>query len=601
MKILIYDVETDNLLLDATRMWCLVTKDLHTGEVKRYTEDRLSEAFKELCSADRLIGHNCRGFDDPVSARLIGNNHLDLMPPSIDTMLISRLVYPDRKNNPVGGHSLEAWGKFLNCHKGDYTDFSQYTPEMLEYCEQDVNVTEKIYRYLLPYAKKMPEAVKLEHQVASIITKQIQNGFTLHEENHAKLTKMLEEDRAVLLDKLIDIPPFVDYKTMKKRWWVGVDGTEYATKGEAPKEDQKNGDWGDCIVKTVETAFNHQSGDHIARLFKDKYEWKPTELSETGKPKTSRDVLKKLDYPEAKVLMKLSVIDKVLSTYANAWHEHNRNGRIHGQIITNGAVTGRMTHHSPNLNVPKVKSKDGETVWGFDGKYGADCRACFRARDGWKLVGCDASGLELRMLAHYMAKWDNGAYGKIILEGDIHTENQHAAGLSSRDQAKTFIYGFLYGAGDAKIGQIVGGSRRHGKELKEKFFRNIPALKKVVDAVKRQVDIKGELIGLDGRILPIRSDHAALNTLLQSAGAVVMKKALVIFYEDATAAYGPHGERWALCANVHDEYQTECEPEIAEGIARLAEQAITKAGEHFNLAIRLDGEAKIGYTWYETH
>lgn len=602
MRAIIYDVETDNLLLDATRMWCLVGQDLHSGEVTAFTPENIHEAYAFLCQADRLIGHNCIGFDDPVSCRLLNHHSSDGFPVSIDTMLLSRLVYPDRKNNPIGGHSLEAWGKYLKCHKGDYTDFSQYTSEMLEYCKQDVKVTEKIYRYLLPKAKEMPEAVKLEHRVASIITKQIQNGFTLHKENHDKLTQQLMQDRAALMDKLVDIPPFVDYKTMKKRWWVDMAGNKYATKKEAPKSVQKELVQGEPIVKKIETSFNHQSGDHIARYFKEQYDWEPTEFSETGKPKTSRDVLKKLKYPEAKTLTKLSAIDKVLGTYANAWYEHERDGKIHGQIITNGAVTGRMTHHSPNLNVPKVKKDDDNNIiWGFDGKYGADCRSCFRARDGWKLVGCDASGLEARMLAHYMARWDNGEFGREILKSDIHTVNQRLAGLGSRDQAKTLYYAFMYGGGNTRLGDIVNGGAKEGQMLKDKFFAAAPAIRNLIEWVKREVKTRERLIGLDGRILPIRSDHSALNTLLQSAGAVVMKQALVFFYDSMVEAYGPHGERWGLCANVHDEFQTECEPEIAEEVGKLAMNSITRAGEHFNLAIRLDGEYKVGENWCDTH
>ena len=603
MKILVYDLECDNLLLDATTIWCAVTKDLHTGEVTRFTPENLHELSQHLQTADRLVGHNARMYDNPVARRLLGIHPL---PPTIDTLLISRLVYPDSKNNPIGGHSLEAWGKFLRCHKGDHKDFSRFSQEMLDYCEQDVHVTEKVYKYLLPYAQKMPEAVKLEHQVAAIICEQIQNGFTLHRENHEKLTRQLTLDRAELLEKLVDIPPFVDHKEMKKRWWVDMGGNKYATKKEAPKEVQKELTQGEPIIKRVETPFNHQSGDHIARLFKEKYQWEPKDFTDTGKPKTDRKTLKGLKFPEAKTLTQLSVIDKVLGTYAMAWEDHARNGKIHGDVITNGAVTGRMTHQNPNLNCPKVvtrKTEDGKTeiVWGAAGKYGADCRSCFRARDGWQLVGCDASGLELRMLAHYMSRWDHGAYGKIILEGDIHSENQKAAGLPTRDNAKTFIYGWLYGAGDNRIGQIIGKGRSEGKRLKEQFLRNIPAIGDVISWVKREVSTKGEIVGLDGRILPIRKEHAALNTLLQSAGAVVMKKALCFFYEDMTEVFGPHGNRWALCANVHDEFQTECIPTIAPEVKKIAERSIRKAGEHFNLAIRLDGEAKSGTTWYDTH
>jgi DNA polymerase I len=602
MKLLVFDIEADNLLLDASRIWCVVTKDLGTGEITKFTEENLHEVIPHLQTADRLIAHNGVCYDVPVLRRLLGGE----LPPCIDTLLISRLLYPDSKDHPIGGNSLSAWGEFLKCPKGDYKDFSKFTPEMLDYCVQDVEVTAKIYRYLLPKAKEVAEAVKLEHRVGAIITEQIQNGFCLHEENHSNLLRTLRVDRAGLLDDLGNIPPFVDEKAMKKCWWVDPFGNKYATKKEAPLDMVKHLTQGDPIVKIVETPFNHQSGAHIARLFVDRDGWVPAKHTPTGKPDTSRAVLKTLPYPEAVTLTKLSQVDKVLGTYAEAWEKHKRDGRIHGDVITNGAVTGRMTHSNPNLNVPKVVSKKDEngvshTVWGADGKYGADCRSCFRARDGWVLVGCDASGLELRMLAHYMARWDNGAYGKIILEGDIHAENQKAAGLPSRDNAKTFIYGWLYGAGDEKIGQIVGKGRQEGRRLKGQFLKSIPAVGDLISWVKQQVASQGTLMGLDGRILPIRSDHAALNTLLQSAGAIVMKQALVLFYDSMTERYGLHGQRWALCANVHDEFQTECEPEIAKDTGKIAVDSIRRAGEYFKLAIRLDGEAKIGRTWESTH
>lgn len=264
-------------------------------------------------------------------------------------------------------------------------------------------------------------------------------------------------------------------------------------------------------------------------------------------------------------------------------------GRVHGKVITNGAVTGRMTHSSPNMaQIPNAGSI-----------YGPECRECWSVEEGNVLVGCDASGLELRMLAHYMK--DDG-YVRTVTEGsskdgtDVHTVNQRAAGLSTRDNAKTFIYAFLYGAGDGKIGSIIGGTAKDGARLKAKFLEQTPALRKLLERVSKQA-AKGWVPGLDGRRIWVRSEHAALNSLLQGAGAIVMKKALVLFY-DKIKKY-----KWPvkLVANVHDEFQFECPPDIAELAGLAAKMSIVEAGEYFKLRCPLDGEYKIGRNWKETH
>jgi len=261
-----------------------------------------------------------------------------------------------------------------------------------------------------------------------------------------------------------------------------------------------------------------------------------------------------------------------------------KNGRIHGRVNTNGAVSGRCTHNRPNMaQVPASRAP-----------YGKECRELFTAPKGKVLVGADASGLELRCLAHYLWRWDNGAYAKKILEGDIHTENQQAAGLETRDQAKTFIYAFLYGAGDGKIGEIVRGTNRDGRRLKDSFFERMPAIKRLVLAVEKSVKNHNLLKGLDGRWLPCRSAHSALNLLLQSAGAVIMKQALICFAEDAQQPYELHG-------NIHDEVQFSCDMEHADELGSLFCSSLDKAGEMLGFRCQLDGEYKIGNNWSETH
>lgn len=252
--------------------------------------------------------------------------------------------------------------------------------------------------------------------------------------------------------------------------------------------------------------------------------------------------------------------------------------------MTNGTVSGRCSHRNPNLaQVPAVRAP-----------YGSQCRELFTAPKGKVLVGCDASGLELRALAGYLYPYDNGAYAKEILTGDIHTANQRAAGLETRDQAKTFIYAFLYGAGDAKIGEIVGGSSKEGKRLKQSFMSKIPAIRRLTQAVADAVSVRGTLKGLDGRPLPCRSAHSALNLLLQSCGAVIMKQALVEFTAVATKPFEMH-------ANVHDEVQFSCLPEWADELGSQFVNSIVKAGKTLKFKCPLDGEYKIGNNWKETH
>ena len=226
--------------------------------------------------------------------------------------------------------------------------------------------------------------------------------------------------------------------------------------------------------------------------------------------------------------------------------------------------------------------------------YGKECRSCFTAPEGSVLVGADASGLELRCLAHYLYPYDKGDYGKTIIQADIHTANQLAAGLPTRDDAKTFIYAFLYGAGDEKIGKIVGGNRVDGKRLKESFLKKTPAIARLVKAVTDKVSSSGSLKGIDGRPLPCRSAHSALNLLLQSAGAVLMKQSLIEFVAMAKLPYKMH-------ANIHDEVQFSCAPKDADILGQCFVDSLAKAGKKLNFRCPIDGEYKVGNNWAETH
>ncbi|WP_266156760.1 DNA polymerase [Dyella silvatica] len=555
-----------------------------------------------LMEADAIGGHNIIGFDIPAIQKV----YPWFKPKGLirDTLIMSRLIFTDlverdfnfAKKTPtfgknlIGSHALEAWGIRLGEWKGDYAKeckangidpWARWNQEMDDYCLQDVVVTWKLWEKLLSKGFG-EESIQLEHDVAPIIERQTRYGFLFDVEKARKLEEILVTRRTELADKLREaFPP-------------------WEAKGAllVPKRDNKAKGYikGVPIQKYKTVVFNPASRDHIANRLTTLYGWKPVQFTDSGKPKVDETTLEGLKYPEAELLTEYLMVEKrigQLSEGKQAWFKSikKRTGRIHGRVTQNGAVTGRMTHSSPNLaQVPSCGTP-----------YGEDCRELFCVPKGKKQVGADASGLELRNLAHFMAKWDGGEYAKVILEGDIHTVNQCAAGLPTRNNAKTFIYAFLYGAGDAKIGSIVGKGRLAGTALKKKFLSGLPALNSLLQAVKVAANKRGYLIGLDGRKLHIRSDHAALNTLLQSAGAVVMKKALVILDRRLQELGYVPGVNYEFIANIHDEFQIECDEDIAEIVGKTAVESIRAAGDHFGFRCPLDGEYKIGNNWKECH
>jgi DNA polymerase I-like protein with 3'-5' exonuclease and polymerase domains len=499
--------------------------------------------------------HNGLAFDKPILEKtwsVTMNQNL-----VYDTLVSSRLLNPSLE----GGHSLDAWGKRLGFPKGEFSDWDGgLTPEMETYCIQDTLVTQKLYDVLtneLKYNKFEQRSIELEHKVQAIIAKQERNGFKLDEK---KATILLSELSSKLAAIEVEMQSIFPAKTIER----------------VSEKTGKN------LKAKVET-FNPGSRKQIGERLKEKG-WKPGKFTETGQPIIDEGTLEGLDIPEAKAINEYLMLQKRVAQIESWLKALGSDGRVHGKVITNGAVTGRMTHMSPNMaQVPNSGSP-----------YGEDCRDLWIVEKGYKLVGIDASGLELRMLAHYM---QDDAYTSEVVSGDIHTANQKAAGLENRNQAKTFIYAFLYGAGDAKIGKVVGAGAKEGQELKSRFLRNTPSLKELREKVSRIAKNSGTLPGLDGRRLQVRSDHAALNTLLQSAGAVVMKQAVVLLDESLSK----FNIDYKFVANVHDEWQIEVEESYADMVGRIGVQSIENAGKVLEMRCPLSGEYKVGNSWKETH
>ena len=549
MKIVL-DIETNS---KHDKIWCVVTRDIETDEVKVWKEASGLQKYLDLC--DLIIMHNGIAFDAPV-LRKTWNVTMKLSRVS-DTLVLSRLLNPSLE----GGHSLQAWGERLGYPKIEFSDFDGgLTDEMITYCIQDTNVTKHLYKRLVAdlNAEKFEErSIELEHKVQAIIAQQERNGFKLDQQQAICLIAELKDKLSNLEDELQSVFPT---KTVER----------YSEKTGKKLKDQ-------VIV------FNPGSRQQIAERLQEKG-WKPTRFTDKGQAIVDETTLNESTIPEAKLIGEYLLLQKRISQIESWIEAVEPDGRVHGRVISNGAVTGRMTHHSPNMaQVPNCSAE-----------YGAECRNLWTVEKGMKLVGIDASGLELRMLAHYM---NDENYTNEVVSGDIHTANQKAAGLETRNQAKTFIYAFLYGAGSTKIGKITGGGAKEGQALIDSFLRNTPKLKKLREKVARIYADKGTLPSLDGRRLRVRSEHSALNTLLQGAGAVVMKQALVILDKELKS----RKIKYKFVANVHDEWQIEVEETRADEVGKIGVDAIAEAGHALNMRCPLTGEYKVGNTWKETH
>lgn len=542
MQYAIIDIET-NMAHDT--IWCVGyrTPDMEKAAVA-VTAAALPSPLKY-----NWVAHNGVSFDFPLLAKL-WNWEVPLSQQT-DTLLMSRMY----DTNIANGHSLKAWGQRLELDDGklEFTDFDGgYTQEMADYCARDVDVLHAVYVQLeKAIATFTPSSIRMEHAVRSLTDAQETNGFKLDASKASSLYAEAAAQRGRIEERLQEVFPAITHKRVSEK---------------TGKE-----------LKDRVEVFNPGSRTQIAaRLATLGVKW--SKFTEKGNIIVDETTLKTLKQPEAALCLDYLTLGKKASM-VEGWLKHVQDdGRVHGRVNTLGAVTARMTHSSPN--VAQVDSDP-------------DMRQCWTVDDGNVLVGVDAAGLELRMLAHYM---DDAEYTSLILDGDIHTYNQEAAGLDTRDQAKTFIYAMLYGAGDAKIGSITGGTGKQGRRMREDFEAAVPAYAKLKAKVERIAE-QGTLPGLDGRRIRVRHAHAALNSLLQSAGAIVMKRALVIGSNRLLNANVPY----RLVAQVHDEMQCEVEKRYSHIVGAAFVGGIKGAGRYYQMRCPLGGEAKVGLTWAETH
>jgi len=599
METLIFDIETNGLELEAiTKFHCLCIKDVNTGKVSQYYGDTLWDGVSRLEKAEKIVGHNIIGYDVPVIKKFF--KKFSPQGEIVDTLLLSRLIFTDVKNtdfefnktqnkrkdnrkdyfepipgNLIGSHKLETWGYRLGLHKGKFEDWDNFSEEMLEYCERDVEVTAKLYQVEL--SKEFSQrSIDIEHEVANIIKKQEETGWEFDVQFAQEFSAKLRGEVAEIDRKL---------KSRFGTWWVN-EGVVTAKRNNGPRGYVEGTDR--SKVKLVQ--FNPASRDHIVNRLIKEYNWEPKETTETGKPKVDESILEKLKYPEAKDLARRFLLGKRLGLIADgdkSWLKNERNGRLHGWVITNGAVTGRATHKLV-ANIPRVGTE-----------YGKECREFFIAAKNKVLVGSDLAGLELRCLGHYLAPYDMGAFSHEAVHGDPHSKNQKTAGLEKRSEAKTLIYLIIYGGGANKAKESLGITFKKAQRLIKIFLESIPGLEDLKTDVIRTSNEVGYLTGLDGRQLHVRSEHSALNTLLQSAGAIISKQWMINVNEELTRR-NLH-DRVKQVGWFHDELAFECDPEVADEVGELVVEGARKCTEQFNFKCPIDADYKVGDNWSEIH
>tara|TARA_R110002073_G_scaffold309611_3_gene479939 strand:+ start:2823 stop:4769 length:1947 start_codon:yes stop_codon:yes gene_type:complete len=637
----IFDTETNGLLHNVSEVHCCVisvTRDPKTKETMEYCLGAQKLYLAALDKLDVLAGHNIIGFDLPLLKQMFDwSPRPDVI--ILDTLWMSRMYHPDLE----GGHSLGSWGARLGNDKTEYYpvldpeqdcynpeaklkldkgwEASHYTEAMGAYCVQDVNVNVDVFWKLVSLLKNFSwKSIKCEMDTATIIQRQMTHGFVFDVKGgellHARLVERVIELEDEVLTTFKPIAKFVReaQPRVKKDGAVSSVGLkkieEWETVIPVPEFTDEFGH--DRVYHSGSFSFidfpefSLGSRQQIAeRLIRAGY--KLTKFTEKGNAIIDDVVLQEAadaGIPEAIPLAEYFLVQKreamVKSWIEKAvWHEDQGVHRIHGYVNSMGANTNRMTHSNPNVAQVPASGKP----------YGKECRSLFGVRKGYKLVGCDASGLELRTLAHYMG---DRTYIQTLLEGDIHWVNCIAVGFvpegtirdktshihdNLRNNVKTFIYAFLYGAGDGKIGAIVGGKAKEGKQLKANFLEKTPALAKLREGVLKAAKDRGWLKGFDGRILRVRSPHSALNTLLQGMGAIVMKYWLIEVAKNADA----EDLDWNPSGNIHDEGQFEVLEKDVERFSEICVAAFPKISQELGSKCLLEGEVKVGDNWSQTH
>lgn len=644
---LVFDTETDGLLPELTKLHCLTIQDPDTGQEWSCADQpeylSIEEGLALLSAADELIGHNIIDFDLPAIRKVYG------WEPKAgtvltDTLVFSRMAYPSlydiddalikagkMEAKYMKRYSLMAWGQRLGVCKEDYSGgWGEWSKEMQGYGEQDTRVTTALLKKLEGKVPNYRAPLDTEQAIDRILKRQEKDGVPFDMLAAGALHGDLAQRRMDLETQLIETFGSWEvktYTTNKRAMHRKIPGTWVVEPRHSEKTGKRLKDYegpelefiaaGQRITHTTEVTFNPGSRDHIAKVLKERFGWEPEQLTKGGKPVVDEEMLGGLAHiPQAALLIDYLTVTKREGALANgngAWMTlaklHSDGAyRIHGRVNHMGTPHSRCSHDRPNLTaVPKVGST-----------YGKECRSLFTAAPGMVLVGADASGCQLRMLAHYLGRWDEGAYRDLLLTGDPHQRTADILGIT-RNDAKTFTYAHLFGAYDPKLGGIIDEyaskkeKGRLGAKARSDYEQGVVGLDHLVagldDKLKSSARyLNGKYVGgsrhingLDGRPVPVKSENTALNYLLSSAEAIVMKWSVIRWHELMQEHGYTSGTDYVQHLFNHDEIQASARPEIAEITGSLFVLSIKQAGLHFNLRCPLDGEYKIGRTWSDTH
>ena len=610
---LIFDIESNGLLDKVTKIHCLEGYDTDTSEFCSFNPATVKAGVGSLPTYDSICGHNIISYDIPAIKKVFPCINLNKVK-VFDTLIASHLAFPDVHKEDargryyiptdlVGKYSLEAFGYRLGIYKGDYGKqedcWETWSEEMQNYCKQDVKVTIALYEEIMRrgISKK---ALDIEQAFQQVINKQEAHGILIDKDAMGQNIGILSPKKIELEAALQEIFP----PRLENLGEVTPKANSYI-----------RGTRKDCTFSKIEIVpFNPNSDAHVRRELL-ALGWIPTRWTDGGKdkdpskklPKVAEEDIEHFSHPSVKVLLEYkkvtNCLTKIFDGDASWFNNIQEDGRVHGRVLPFGTGTRRCSH-SPN--VTQLAKNDYFKGTSLEGKITP--RDMCIPSIGMVQVGIDASSLELCCLANYL---DDEDYTTTITKGDknkgtdIHSLNMKALTgyLDNRDDAKTFIYAFNYGAGNGKLGAILGGDAELGKKARTQFLERNPKLDEFIDNVKRAAKFRGHLITIDGAKLciPKDKDYVAVNYLLQNCGAVIMKVAYAQSYRNFIARGWIWGEDYAITMFNHDELQVECRPEIADEIGKEVVRAITQAGEYLKLKCPLTGEAHKGSSWAETH
>lgn len=604
MKV-VCDIEANGLAPD--KVWCVVAYDIEDKKEYIFTYKDNFKGLKDFAGRVSIwIGHNFLSYDRPALNTLLG---LDIKVAQVkDTLVLSRLFNVRRK----GGHSLENFGILFGLHKKQHEDWSQYSEAMLERCRVDVQLNCKVYELLKKESEGYSqECITLEHNIQYLLDLQKRTGFYFDQQKAHALLSNCSRDADIIRNKILSdfglkpkLSKCVELKR-KKDGSLSIVGLK-----KVGNDALKIVGGNFSLINWQE--FNLSSPKQVVERLNEAG-WEPeifNKLSDNmkesgltkGTPKICEENLDTLPdtAPESAKLIAQYLLLISRCRNIKTWFDAlGSDSRIHGSVIGVGASTHRMSHINPNTaNIPATLNRRGKVAL-----YGKECRECWTVPKGRVLVGVDASGIQLRVLCHYM---QDAAYTFAVVHGkkedgsDIHTVNQKAGGFGSREQAKTFIYAWLLGAGDEKVGTIKGVEsklrRTVGKQTSQQFLEAIPALARVKDMAEAAFK-RGFMIGIDGRRVQITSKHKALSVYLQAGEATIMKKAYIFAYNRIKKL----GLDAKIVSVVHDEFIVDSSPIGAEQVKTILINAIVQAGEYYKLRCPLNGEGKIGKDWSEIH